>query len=354
MRRPGRARFASAGSGDREMSPGRLSRRALLAALGSGLAAACDGGSKSTASPTPIANVQQEFRPTPPPAAGALAWASRAPLPTPRSEVASAVLDDKIFLIGGFTASGQNSNTVQVYDSARDLWEAMPALPQARDHAMAAALAGRVYVFGGGLGDATRTTFAFDEAARAWSRKADMPFRRTAGGAAVLGDRILIAGGAGDSPQETMVYDPATDRWSAGPALPAPREHLAVVSAGGAVYVIAGRWDLAPKDANEVLDSLSGRWRVLAPIPTPRGGTAGGVVNGRIYVAGGEAFDPSRTFPQVEVYDPSTNVWMKAPDLPTPRHGLAVQGVGDTLYVIGGGPTAGLSVAPQNEALSTR
>jgi hypothetical protein len=39
------------------------------------------------------------------------------------------------------------------------------------------------------------------------------------------------------------------------------------------------------------------------------------------------------------------------PDLPTPRHGLAVQGVGNVLYVIGGGPTAGLSVAPQNEAL---
>jgi hypothetical protein len=68
-------------------------------------------------------------------------------------------------------------------------------------------------------------------------------------------------------------------------------------------------------------------------------------------VAGGEAFGPSRTFKEVEVYNPATDTWAKAPDLPTPRHGLSVQGVDGTLYVIGGGPTAGLSVAPQNEAL---
>jgi hypothetical protein len=115
--------------------------------------------------------------------------------------------------------------------------------------------------------------------------------------------------------------------------------------------VIGGRWEGDLKSTNEELSSLNGAWRKLPELPTARGGTAGGVAGGRIYVAGGEAFDPSRTFPQVESFDPAAGAWSREPDLPTPRHGLAVQGVGSALYVIGGGPTAGLSVSPQNEAL---
>jgi len=150
------------------------------------------------------------------------------------------------------------------------------------------------------------------------------------------------------------VYDVARDQWQRGPALPAPREHLAVVAVDGRVYAIGGRWENDLKSANEVLDSLTGAWRPLAPLPTARGGTAAGVVDGRIYVAGGEAFNPSRTFAEVESYDPATNAWTRLPDLPTPRHGLAVVGVGNVLYVIGGGPTAGLSVSGANEALTLR
>ena len=346
----------------KERGAGRLvSRRDFIASLAGGALLACsDAGDSPLMTSTAVPNVQQESRPTPVPGttatAGQFTWSARAPLPTPRSEVASAVLDGKIYVIAGFVASGQSSNVVEVYDPLANAWSRKADLPEPRDHAMAAALGGKVYVFGGGLGTATRSAFAYDLAADRWLRVQDMPFRRTAGGAAVLSERIVVVGGTGDSPLVTMSYDPSRDGWGMGPGLllPAPREHLAVTAAEGKVYVIAGRWDGALKDTNLVADSTSGQWRALAPMPTARGGTAGGVVNGRIYVAGGEAFDPTRTFAQVEVYDPATDAWSKSPDLPTPRHGLAVQGVGDTLYVIGGGPTAGLSVSPQNEALSIR
>jgi hypothetical protein len=185
-----------------------------------------------------------------------------------------------------------------------------------------------------------------------------MPFRRTAGGAAVAGARphIAVVGGTGDSPQITMSFDPSTGGWVMRPGLrlPEPREHLGVTAFNGKVYAVGGRWEGDLRATMEVSGTSADPWRQLAPMPTARGGTAAGVVNGKVYVAGGEAFDPSRTFAEVEVYDPASNTWARMPDLPTPRHGLAVQGVGDTLYVIGGGPTAGLSVAPQNEALSIR
>jgi N-acetylneuraminic acid mutarotase len=130
-----------------------------------------------------------------------------------------------------------------------------------------------------------------------------------------------------------------------------PREHLAIAEAGGRVYLIGGRWQGVLLATNEVLADPLGDWTRLAPMPTPRGGTAGASLDGLVYVAGGEAFGPSRTFAEVEVYDPATDRWSAAPDLPTPRHGLAVQSAAGLLFVIGGGPEAGLSVAPQNEAL---
>jgi N-acetylneuraminic acid mutarotase len=283
---------------------------------------------------------------------GALTWTQKADLPTPRAEIASAVLDGRIYIAGGFEANGDNSNVVEAYDPASGRWQRLAPLPEARDHAMAAAFGGKFYVFGGGgRGGTTSTVFSYDPATDAWSRRADMPLRRTAGGAAVLADRIVVAGGTGDSPATTMLYDPAADRWTAGPPLLASREHLAVVADGGRVYVIGGRWNNELRATNEVLDSTTGSWRRLADMPTARGGTSAGAVNGRIFVAGGEAFDPTRTFPQVEIYDPERDAWSAAPPLPTPRHGLAVQGLGNLLYVIGGGPTAGLSVSPRNEAL---
>lgn len=329
------------------LRPSAIKRASLLSALMIGMAMAL-GCDEHRADPGGVATA-----PAPPsvvvPAAGT--WSSRAPLLTPRSEVASAVLDGKIYAIAGFDAQGRSTNVVEAYDAVADRWERRASLPEGRDHAMAAAFGGRIYVFGGGAGPATKTTFAYDPTADRWQRLADMPFARTAGGAAVLGDRIVVVGGTGDRPEVSMVYDPALDQWTQGPMIE-PREHLAVMGDGSRVYVIGGRWQDELKATNQVLDSLRGPWRTLVPMPTARGGTAGAIVNGQVFVAGGEAFNPTRTFPQVEVYDPATDTWRAAPNLPTPRHGLAVQGAGNALYVIGGGPTAGLSVSPQNEALS--
>jgi N-acetylneuraminic acid mutarotase len=320
------------------------------------LLVSCGGDDKAPHPATPLAT---PVAPAPLTTSGrsldGAAWIALSSLPTPRAEVAGAVLDGHLYVIAGFEASGNSSNVVEVYDPASDRWQRRANLPEGRDHAMAATAGGKIYVFGGsGRNGPSASVFAYDPASDAWARRTDMPLRRTAGGAAVLDNRIVIVGGTGDSPTSTMVYDPVQDRWTLGPAMTAPREHLAVTGDGTHIYVIGGRWDNALKATAESLDSLNGSWKRLPDLPTARGGTAGGMVKGRIYVAGGEASRPDRTFPEVEAYDPAANVWRALPLLPTPRHGLSVLGIGDTLYVVGGGPTAGLSVSNRNEAITPR
>lgn len=77
-------------------------------------------------------------------------WTSGAPLPTPRSEIAGAALNGKIYIIGGFDESGQSTPTVEVYDPIADKWTEAAPLPQLTDHTAAASYEGKLYVVGGG------------------------------------------------------------------------------------------------------------------------------------------------------------------------------------------------------------
>src|SRR5919106_1065293 len=140
----------------------RLGRRSFLTGmLALPLLAACSDDDTPDDTPPP-ASTSPSTRP-------AASWQQRAPLPTPRSEVASAVLDGKIYIAGGFDGSGRSTAVLEAYDPAADRWEARAPMPAPRDHAMAAAHAGRLFVFGGGFGQATRETFAYDPSSNAWT-----------------------------------------------------------------------------------------------------------------------------------------------------------------------------------------
>jgi N-acetylneuraminic acid mutarotase len=83
----------------------------------------------------------------------------------------------------------------------------------------------------------------------------------------------------------------------------------------------------------------------LPDLPTPRGGSATGLIGDVIHVAGGEDLNAFSTYRQHEALDLRTMTWSTAPDLPTKRHGLASAVVDGRWYVIGGGRAAGLSVS---------
>jgi N-acetylneuraminic acid mutarotase len=43
-------------------------------------------------------------------------WNNGAPMPTPRTEIAAALLGDNIYIIGGFDKSGRITDIVEVYN----------------------------------------------------------------------------------------------------------------------------------------------------------------------------------------------------------------------------------------------
>lgn len=283
-------------------------------------------------------------------------WSLAAPMLAPSSEHTVAELNGRIYSVGGYPPGRIPVDTVQVYDAATNRWAYGPPLPVPLHHAMAASLGGNLYVVGGefeGAGTGRResyldTVYELDPQAGTWTPKAPMPTARSGGGAAVVDAKIYVAGGRPPRGSDFAVYDPAADAWRVLPDVPTPRNHLAVGAIDGKVYVAGGRFGAGfnseKTPALEIYDPATNTWAAGAPLPAPRGGVAGVVAEGCLFVIGGEGnyADPRGLFNQNEAYDPQTDTWHSLAPMPTPTHGLVGAAfVNGRIHLPGGSITIG-------------
>lgn len=307
-------------------------------------------GSAGASTPSTAAATTAAAAPARPPA-----WQARTPAPTSRQEVASTVLDGKVWVIGGLTASGA-SPVVEIYDPAADKWSTGPPLPLAVHHEAATVYRGEIVVLGGfvdaGSLYAQATDRAFALRNGAWVELPRLRRPRGAAAAAVVGDSLIVVGGrdAAGLVAPTEVFDGTG--WRDAAAIPTPRDHLAAVSDGRSVFAVGGRF-ISPGATTSVLeryDPKADAWERRKPMPTARGGLGATLVGGRIVTAGGE--DPTGTFGDVEAFDIATATWSTLPPLPTPRHGLAFEHVGNQILALVGGTAYGVAPSKVAEALT--
>ena len=280
------------------------------------LISACAGSSDKPGT-TPI-----DPPPTAPPSGE---WARRAPLMAPVSELALAELNRKLYLLGGYPASRQTVNLVQIYDIASDRWELGPPLPQPNNHGMAASVNGKVYLIGGQTTaddpSFVDTVYELDPASGAWVEKARMPTARSAGVAIVHDGKIYVAGGRPPRGNDFAVYDPAADSWEVLPNLPTQRNHITGAAINGRIHVVGGRQGpgLSPlmTTAHEVFDPQTRTWTTAAPMLRARSGMNGVMARGCFHVWGGEG--PGGMFPDHDYYDPRTNQWSRLDGHASPR-----------------------------------
>ena len=263
-------------------------------------------------------------------------WRSLPDAPTARLMMAWAVLNDKIWIMGGLR-NGVALQTVESYDPHTGAWQTGPPLPIPLHHAAAATYRGEVVVLGGAsdnIADGSNKVFALRGGN--WVELPSLTHARAASAAAVVGDKLVVVGGqnAKQLVPQTEVFDGSS--WKDVADMPTPREHLAAVSDGTYVYAIGGRFLSADKNsaALERFDPGSGTWTKLVGMPTPRGSYGATYIDGRIVAVGGE--EPTMVVNVVEMYDIADGKWSTLAPMPTPRHGEVVATVGNTVYCIGG------------------
>lgn len=295
-------------------------------------------------------------------------WRTAAPAPTKRTEVTAAAVGGKIYLIGGFSEPSLSTlltltvtQAVEEYDPATDRWSTRAPLPVGLHHAGAAAVDDRLFVVGGftpslfSVWQPVATLYEYHPDSDAWTVRAPMPTPRGALAVTVFDGKLFAIGGYGTTGNSSAVeiYDPATDTWSAAAPLPTPRDHLAAATVGTRIYAIGGRLNrdygrnLAVTNA---YDPAAKRWTRMADMPTARSGITAAVLGGWIYVLGGEGREG--TFPNNEAYAPEEDRWRTMAAMPSGRHGLGSAVVNGRLYVLSGGPKPGGSYSNLNEIFS--
>lgn len=299
-------------------------------------------------------------------------WLEVSPMLEARQELYPAVVNGRIYVAGGIrNPNTRYSDAFDVYDPAQDRWRALQPLPEARHHVTLSHVDGLIYAIGGFSGGfpdwrAQPTMWVYDLAEGRWSAGVDMPVPRAEGIAAVVDGRIYWIGGRVrvtesathfndhiDSALNT-VFDPATGRWSVRAAAPTARNSAAAGVIDGKIYVVGGRQftrNQTPgpiRQSNvstlEVYDPRTDRWETRAPMPAPQAGLGAAVVEGELYVCGGEQL-PQRLLPECWAYDPTADSWRALPSLRTPRHGIGMAAVGRRIHVFGGALTPGGNAA---------
>jgi N-acetylneuraminic acid mutarotase len=297
-------------------------------------------------------------------------WSMAKPLPQPLAEISSAVVDNKWYVMGGYDfATGQPQGVVTVYDPVADSWTKKKNMPFPAHHPAAVALDGKIYVFGGFVGHPGAKTWGpvanalmYDPAADSWKELTPMPTPRGSAQAVAVNGKIYVIGGAHanipgrrateplweDVPQVVTgaveEYDPTTNSWRSRASIPTGRNHFCAGVVDGKIYAINGRLGTAFVPASDATDLVEeydpekDMWRYVSRSPTRRGDVACAVLNGKIYVTGGEYEEPRGkiTFWAFEAYDPKANTWQVLPHMRITRHGFVAAFLGNDFHAAGG------------------
>jgi N-acetylneuraminic acid mutarotase len=269
---------------------------------------------------------------------------------TPRSDLSSAVVNGKIYVMGG-DYYGAPTNILEVYDPVTNLWSTPVTTGTftARDSHTSAVVNGKIYVMGGydaSSPNAMTKLEVFDPATNTWSAPATTGTFTGRGGlsSAVVNGKIYVMGGSHSGLANTSntleVFDPATNSWSTPVTTGtfSPRSYFTSQVVNGKIYTMGGTNSSGiGVNTFEVFDPATNTWSTPATAGTfsPRADLASSVINGKIYAIGGHKGVYVNTF---EEFDPATNAWStpNTTGTVTARNALTAGTVNGTLYALGG------------------
>lgn len=227
------------------------------------------------------------------------------------------------YTFGGTGDEGGTGVSIRAYNVATNSWTTMGYEPRVYGFFMngAGRIGSQLYFSGGRFSyqigeEGSRATFAYDPAANLLTRKADMPRYTAEGVSGVIDGRLWVLPGICDdafwpSPgycehkpiRQLYRYDPANNTWVLRKAAP----HYHRLAAGGVIdgkFYVAGGLDGFSATANlDVYDPTTDSWRTLAPLPTA-GQAVGTALGGKLWVV-----VASGTGLRAYAYDPGTNTW---------------------------------------------
>ena len=251
-------------------------------------------------------------------------------MPTSRAVPATAVVDNKIYVIGGYSGIDRlivnlkNLDVVEMYDPQTDTWVRKQGMSIPRKQFGVGVVAGKIYAIGGYVhprdqkpGAPWRIDLveAYDPATDTWVKRANMPTKRDGFGVGVVNNHIYAIGGRGwpqvgpGGPFLKIIeeYDPKINRWQTKRMRCQPSGfHFRQLILDGVqsiwLGVSFGRGRTPQYLATvDVYNPETDEWSDIPPMPIPLIPFSAAVVNGKIYVFGGKGENRER-FTSVMVF----------------------------------------------------
>lgn len=291
------------------------------------------------------------------PSATENSWVTKAPMHEARNNLGVAVVNGKIYAIGGDTfsgrwtylmglidhANGSNVGTNEEYDPATDTWTLKASMPTPRTRFATAVYKDKIYCMGGN----SQANEVYDPATDTWETKAPVPATVFLVPANVINGKIYVIDYSGAN----YVYDPLIDSWGTRASTPMPSAagfdgHVSAV-VNAKLHIIGGLSSNQDSNLHQIYDPATDNWSYASSPPNSVGNafrngaaaaTTGEMALKRIYVLGQQG-NLKQGEPQGSnrIYDPQTDSWVFGPDSPTDRINFGITVVNDILYVIGGG-----------------
>lgn len=242
-------------------------------------------------------------------------WTALAPLPAARHHITLSAVGGRIYGIGGFSGGFPDwraERTMWIYDPARNRWTRGVDMPGPRAEGVAAVVDGKIYWIGGRVPRTPRSAHfndhqdtnrneMYDPATRRWSVRAPAPTARNSAAVGVIDGKIYVVGGRrfirstdGTTRMRNFtnleVYDPETNRWTTRAPMPQGQGGLGAAVSDGRLHVCGGEqwlpsqavlaecWTYAP---------AADTWRPLPSLRIPRHGIGMAAVGRNLHVFGG-------------------------------------------------------------------
>ncbi|HEU4327299.1 MAG TPA: LuxR C-terminal-related transcriptional regulator [Roseiflexaceae bacterium] len=174
-------------------------------------------------------------------------WSPMADKPTPVTDIQAGVIGGELLVPGGRLADGTVSTGLEIFNLTSKTWRSAKAMPEPRSAYGLAVLDGKLYVLGGWDGQGFRNdVFMYDPTADAWTVRTAMPTARAYASAVATADgTIFVLGGENErGPLPTNeVYTPAQEgagAWQIRASLPQPNSRFGSGEVAGFLYTFGG------------------------------------------------------------------------------------------------------------------
>jgi len=284
---------------------------------------------------------QRLFAPTAVPASPTLivvSWAERAPMLSPRGNLAAVPFQGALYAIGGDGPDGVSA-AIERWDPVSDTWTALAAKPTAVADVQGVVVGGHIYVPGGrdAQGKPTQQVEVYLVERNQWTTAAPL-FRPLSAYALVAFEGKVYLLGGWDGTQyrdEVLRYTPEDDRWEVVGKLLYPCGFASAVPASNHIVLLGGLNAEGP--LNVVLEYYPTlTTMVTEPLTDTLLGRTQAIVlaESYLYVLAnpGESADA-----QLWKHNLATKPWQPAvpPNDGIPQ-GAALSGLGTNLYLLGG------------------